>query len=1039
MVAAAADAEDAVPEEAAAAAPPPEAAAAPARAAAPRTLQRQRPAAAAGPSRTLKTARVSSKVRRPSRTRSPPTIRSSRRRSAYSRAINSPPTRRRRRYDFGAVPQVAPDLSGSVLLRPTSRRQWFACIQELESLAQESLDRRAARLQMNTPSGLPLVYIADRMDIDDPLWGYQLRCEDSGWLQGFITCTVFTTWTHFFEWNSCHVSSGMAAARVANSMVGKPDPALTSSEGGETVQQVAQRAGIKPADLVKWNISRFANISVNSRVQAGTVFYVVDPASVDTVVIEKPNETPKKLAARLGVSVTDLIELNQNTMPELAPTTKLEKGARLVYRDRSSEPDVFLPTRKQERALDEDGSIAAALQGQHRYGDPTTTGVVWPKVAEIGLVGGLGAGKTLVRLALEELRASAEFDFAVLRATTASVSVDFVRVAPLLYFPEGTSLDSNPIQGYRHWACADESRPDEFGDTSYMMAVKLTSLTPNKSLPKQLKPRLVDDWPSVQSSGGPKSHKKGKSHHAKTGHNQTGILAPKGSELQVGDMSLNIEDGDDARLQLRYEVEKIVDFRNGQYLVKWRHLAVEEATWEKPEGELMQSPAAKAAIARFRKQPEGGKRKADGDAPRSHKKGAGSSSDGSALPSIRPAEPPKWSEKVVRPIRDLYPAVSAITSSPRIFNGGLGEPPRQRMFADQPVDAGPPGLEREHRYWLVVRYASMSNKCTLVPLLANGRFGGTGRRAGRIRWRPAPLKQGYERDAAASTLELVPAESVQGAREAEGGLVHRRYGRRAGRTRAGGGRAQSAALAPRRLARRGGACRADRRGGAGHGGTRSGIVRGDILPDLRGSVATTWGHRRGRRRLRANARGRQLEAARPERAAAQEEAVSARKQLVPGVHQGQALRAHMRRTWQGRRGGGCGQGRRGSGSGSGRRNGGGRLLLGGRVQLNSRRVPSVAKRGRHVCKLLVKKSPGWACADEGLEGCRCNGERAREWSWKRARWAVVCAARGASGFLLGRHRWSHEETERLTGHRLARATSPLVAHAQNRTRVARVE
>ena len=744
------------------------------------------------------------------------------------------------RYDFGAVPQVAPDLSGSVLLRPTSRRQWFACIQELESLAQESLDRRAARLQMNTPSGLPLVYIADRMDIDDPLWGYQLRCEDSGWLQGFITCTVFTTWTHFFEWNSCHVSSGMAAARVANSMVGKPDPALTSSEGGETVQQVAQRAGIKPADLVKWNISRFANISVNSRVQAGTVFYVVDPASVDTVVIEKPNETPKKLAARLGVSVTDLIELNQNTMPELAPTTKLEKGARLVYRDRSSEPDVFLPTRKQERALDEDGSIAAELQGQHRYGDPTTTGVVWPKVAEIGLVGGLGAGKTLVRLALEELRASAEFDFAVLQATTASVSfyeeLGFVRVGAIAkYFPEGTSLDSNPIQGYRHWACADESRPDEFGDTSYMMAVKLTSLTPNKSLPKQLKPRLVDDWPSVQSSGGPKSHKKGKSHHAKTGHNQTGILAPKGSELQVGDMSLNIEDGDDARLQLRYEVEKIVDFRNGQYLVKWRHLAVEEATWEKPEGELMQSPAAKAAIARFRKQPEGGKRKADGDAPRSHKKGAGSSSDGSALPSIRPAEPPKWSEKVVRPIRDLYPAVSAITSSPRIFNGGLGEPPRQRMFADQPVDAGPPGLEREHRYWLVVRYASMSNKCTLVPLLANGRFGGTGRRAGRIRWRPAPLKQGYERDAAASTLELVPAESVQGAREAEGEVwcIDDMDVELAAREQAAAARNRRRSLLDDSLDEAALAALTDA-AALGMGGTRSGIVRGDILPGFAG-------------------------------------------------------------------------------------------------------------------------------------------------------------------------------------------------------------
>ena len=67
-----------------------------------------------------------------------------------------------------------------------------------------------------------------------------------------------------------------------------------------------------------------------------------------------------------------------------------------------------------------------------------------------------------------------------------------------------------------------------------------------------------------------------------------------------------------------------------------------------------------------------------------------------------------------------------------------------------------------------VRYASISNKCTLVPLLAAGRFGGCGRRAGRVRWRAAPLKQGFERDAQASMLELVPAESVTGAREADG-------------------------------------------------------------------------------------------------------------------------------------------------------------------------------------------------------------------------------------------------------------------------------
>lgn len=125
--------------------------------------------------------------------------------------------------------------------------------------------------QMNTPSGLPLAYIADRMDIDDPLWGYQVRCSKTGWLQGFITLTTFTTWTHFFEWNSTHPASSMAAARVANSLVGRPDPALYTSDGGETVQQVAARFGLRPVDIVSWNVGRYSNITINSRVQVAAM------------------------------------------------------------------------------------------------------------------------------------------------------------------------------------------------------------------------------------------------------------------------------------------------------------------------------------------------------------------------------------------------------------------------------------------------------------------------------------------------------------------------------------------------------------------------------------------------------------------------------------------------------------------------------------------------------------------------------------------------------------------------------------------------
>ena len=54
---------------------------------------------------------------------------------------------------------------------------------------------------------------------------------------------------------------------------------------------------------------------------------------------------------------------------------------------------------------------------------------------------------------LEEIRASGEFDFAVLQATMASVSfyeeLGFVRVGAIAkYFPEGTSLESKaPLPG----------------------------------------------------------------------------------------------------------------------------------------------------------------------------------------------------------------------------------------------------------------------------------------------------------------------------------------------------------------------------------------------------------------------------------------------------------------------------------------------------------------------------------------------------------------------------------------------------------------
>ena len=81
-----------------------------------------------------------------------------------------------------------------------------------------------------------------------------------------------------------------------------------------------------------------------------------------------------------------------------------------------------------------------------------------------------------------------------------------------------------------------------------MMALKLQDLRDkhghvNRSASTSLQKRLVNSWPAV--SGG----KKGK---AAAASNKAGIQSA--SSVQVGDMSVNVADGEDARLQLRHEL-----------------------------------------------------------------------------------------------------------------------------------------------------------------------------------------------------------------------------------------------------------------------------------------------------------------------------------------------------------------------------------------------------------------------------------------------------------------------------------------------------
>ncbi len=92
------------------------------------------------------------------------------------------------------------------------------------------------------------------------------------------------------------------------------------------------------------------------------------------------------------------------------------------------------------RVYDADGSLAAQLQQTVRCGDPWNEGIVWPQLAEISLLGGLGCGKALLGLVIEHLEtmkptANQNYDYVVLQATENSIpfyeSMGFIRVGAL--------------------------------------------------------------------------------------------------------------------------------------------------------------------------------------------------------------------------------------------------------------------------------------------------------------------------------------------------------------------------------------------------------------------------------------------------------------------------------------------------------------------------------------------------------------------------------------------------------------------------------
>jgi len=150
------------------------------------------------------------------------------------------------------------------------------------------------------------------------------------------------------------------------------------------------------------------------------------------------------------------------------------------FRWDSLAPEAGLTTGAEKHPVkwDSDGLLAGELELQFRSGDPRGEGVIWPKVAEISLMGALGCGELLMQLVLEEMEAAHAFDYAVVQATESSAGfydkMGFARVGAIAkYIKPGEERQAVviPPVAYRHFVGPDQDIKEV--DHSIMMAIRL--------------------------------------------------------------------------------------------------------------------------------------------------------------------------------------------------------------------------------------------------------------------------------------------------------------------------------------------------------------------------------------------------------------------------------------------------------------------------------------------------------------------------------------------------------------------------------------
>ena len=271
------------------------------------------------------------------------------------------------RYRFCHVPLCQQDLADSILYEVTDRQRWKQITPELLLLCNEALERHLRGTKEGTKHGskpLNLNYIADRIDLDDPAWGFCVRHRETGWLQGFVTATTFASWHEWMHWDSLAVDADLM-----------PPPKSSHASSGEI-----------------WMATKKKRTSM-----------AVSAAGIDL--------------------------------------------------------SAYSPTERQwiaSRRVDRDGTLSRELEAELRVPFPSKQQTqpqeevhVWPHVAEVSLLGGLGAGRLLLEKLLERLeRPDSHFRYVVAHATHSAIpfyeKLGFVRVGAIVRHRRRRRPDHDP-------------------------------------------------------------------------------------------------------------------------------------------------------------------------------------------------------------------------------------------------------------------------------------------------------------------------------------------------------------------------------------------------------------------------------------------------------------------------------------------------------------------------------------------------------------------------------------------------------------------